>query len=79
MDADPITAFLAAMEATGIKPIEPIASLLGPKLCRFRCDGDGKRKRNGWRYRWWRAPRHWRPPHAVRPPNWRGKSPARVG
>lgn len=48
MPVEPITAFLAAMDAAGIKPVEPIASLLGPKLCRFRCDGDGKGKRNGW-------------------------------
>jgi len=48
MNADPVSAFLSAMEAVGIKPIEPIASMLGPKLCRFRCEGDGKGKRNGW-------------------------------
>lgn len=45
---DVISSFLRAMESAGIKPTEPITAMLGPKLCRFRCDGDGKGKRNGW-------------------------------
>jgi putative DNA primase/helicase len=40
--------FIAAMRAAGVDPVEPIAgNLLGGKLIRFRCQGDGK-KRNGW-------------------------------
>ncbi len=40
--------FIAAMEAAGVVPAEPIAGkLLSGKLIRFRCEGDGK-KRNGW-------------------------------
>lgn len=40
--------FIAAMRAAGVDPKEPIASkLMGGKVVRFRCEGDG-RKRNGW-------------------------------
>jgi len=40
--------FLAAMAAAGVVPVEPIAGkLLGGRIVRFRCEGDGK-KRNGW-------------------------------
>lgn len=46
--ADPLAAFCAAIEAAGIKPLEPIASRLGPTLIRFACEGDGRGKRNGW-------------------------------
>ncbi len=40
--------FIAAMIAAGMKPVEPVASRLGSTLIRFRCDGDGQGKRNGW-------------------------------
>lgn len=46
--SDPVAAFLSAMEASGVKPVEPIAASLGPSLIRFACEGDGKGKRNGW-------------------------------
>lgn len=46
--AEVISAFLAAIEAAGIKPVEPIANRLGSALVRFRCENDGKGKRNGW-------------------------------
>jgi len=40
--------FIAAMRASGVDPKESIASkLMGGKVVRFRCEGDG-RKRNGW-------------------------------
>ncbi|MFO6447848.1 hypothetical protein ACLBKU_11940 [Erythrobacter sp. NE805] len=40
--------FIAAMTAAGVVPVEPIAGkLVGGKIVRFRCQGDG-RKRNGW-------------------------------
>ncbi len=40
--------FIDAMRAAGVDPVEPIAGkLMGGKLVRFRCQGDG-RKRNGW-------------------------------
>jgi len=45
---EPVATFLSAMEASGIKPVEPIAASLGPSLIRFACEGDGKGKRNGW-------------------------------
>lgn len=41
--------FLRAMELEGIKPVEPIAQRLSSgELIRFRCDGDGKGRQNGW-------------------------------
>ncbi|AHE57324.1 toprim domain-containing protein [Sphingomonas sanxanigenens] len=46
--SDIAVAFIDAMAAVGIKPVEPILPLLGPELIRFRCDGDGIGKRNGW-------------------------------
>lgn len=46
---DAIHEFLAAMECEGVKPVEPIANRLsGGELIRFRCDGDGKGRQNGW-------------------------------
>ncbi len=37
------------MEAEGVKPIEPVAQRLSSgDLIRFRCDGDGKGRQNGW-------------------------------
>lgn len=48
MQSDATAAFISAMEAAGIKPVEPIADRLGPDLIRFACEGDGKGKRNGW-------------------------------
>jgi putative DNA primase/helicase len=47
--ADALTDFIAAMELEGVKPVEPIASRLSSgELIRFRCDGDGKGRQNGW-------------------------------
>lgn len=44
-----ITDFIAAMECEGVKPVEPIAQRLASgELIRFRCDGDGKGRQNGW-------------------------------
>lgn len=41
--------FLRAMELEGVKPVEPIAPRLpSGELIRFRCDGDGKGRQNGW-------------------------------
>lgn len=46
---DAIAEFLHAMEIEGVKPIEPIAQRLSSgDLIRFRCDGDGKGRQNGW-------------------------------
>lgn len=46
---DAIADFLAFMEANGVKPVEPIAARLASgSLIRFRCEGDGKGRRNGW-------------------------------
>jgi putative DNA primase/helicase len=40
---------LRAMELEGVKPVEPIANrLMSGELIRFRCDGDGKGRQNGW-------------------------------
>ena len=47
--ADPVSEFLDAMGAAGIRPMEPIADKLasgGP--VRFRADGDKPGRRNGW-------------------------------
>lgn len=44
-----ISDFVAFMEANGVVPIEPIAQRLASgNLIRFRCDGDGKGRQNGW-------------------------------
>jgi putative DNA primase/helicase len=48
MTQDAVAAFIAAMEAAGVHPSEPIADRLGPDLIRFACEGDGSGKRNGW-------------------------------
>lgn len=46
---DAVLDLLSAMEAEGIKPVEPIAHrLTSGDLIRFRCDGDGKGRQNGW-------------------------------
>ena len=46
---DPVTDFLAAMIAAGIRPIEPIADKLASgNPVRFRADGDKLGRRNGW-------------------------------
>lgn len=47
--ADAIADFLHAMEIEGIKPTEPIAQRLSSgDLIRFRCEGDGRARQNGW-------------------------------
>lgn len=44
-----IADFLAFMETNGVKPTEEIASRLASgSLIRFRCEGDGKARKNGW-------------------------------
>ena len=49
MSADAIAEFISFMEANGVTPIEPIAQRLATgALIRFRCDGDGKGRQNGW-------------------------------
>jgi putative DNA primase/helicase len=46
---DAVADFIAAMEIEGVRPIEPIAQRLSSgELIRFRCDGDGKGRQNGW-------------------------------
>lgn len=46
---DAIADFLSFMESSGVQPIEPIAQRLGSgSLIRFRCEGDGKGRQNGW-------------------------------
>lgn len=46
---DAIADFIHAMELEGIRPVEPIAQRLASgELIRFRCDGDGKGRLNGW-------------------------------
>lgn len=46
---DAIADFIHAMEIEGIRPVEPIAQRLSSgELIRFRCDGDGKSRQNGW-------------------------------
>ena len=47
--ADPVADFIAAMEASGVRPVEPIATRLqSGQLIRFRCEGDRKGRLNGW-------------------------------
>lgn len=47
--ADAISDFIDFMEANGVKPVEPIAQRLASgSLIRFRCEGDGKARQNGW-------------------------------
>lgn len=46
---DAIADFIGFMESNGVKPIEPVAQRLASgELIRFRCDGDGKGRQNGW-------------------------------
>lgn len=46
---DHIADFLRFMEANGVKSDEPIAARLATgALIRFRCEGDGKGRQNGW-------------------------------
>lgn len=46
---DAIADFISFMEANGVAPAEPIAQRLGSgNLIRFRCEGDGKGRKNGW-------------------------------
>ena len=45
---DAVADFIGAMEAAGVRPVEPIAQRLGGGLIRFRADGDKPGKRNGW-------------------------------
>lgn len=47
--ADAIVDFIGAMEAEGIRAVEPIAQRLASgELIRFRCEGDGTGRQNGW-------------------------------
>lgn len=49
MASDALPAFLAAMAAAGVHPVEPIAQpLASGKLVRFRAQGDGPGRQNGW-------------------------------
>jgi putative DNA primase/helicase len=48
MTTEHVSAFIDAMTAAGMKPIDPIAGKLGPDRIRFRCEGDRKGKLNGW-------------------------------
>lgn len=46
---DAVHEFIRAMEMEGVKPVEPIAQrLTSGELIRFRCDGDGRGRQNGW-------------------------------
>lgn len=46
---DAIADFIRFMEANGVKATEPIAQRLATgALIRFRCEGDGKGRQNGW-------------------------------
>lgn len=46
---EPLSDFIRAMELEGIKPVEPVAQRLSSgELIRFRCDGDGQGRQNGW-------------------------------
>lgn len=47
--SDAIADFIAFMETNGVAPAEPIAQRLASgSLIRFRCEGDGKGRLNGW-------------------------------
>lgn len=47
--SDAIPSFIKAMEAAGLKPMEPVATLLGSgNLVRFRAEGDKPGRRNAW-------------------------------
>lgn len=46
---DPVADFIAAMEAAGVRPVEPVAHRLASgALIRFRSEGDGRNRQNGW-------------------------------
>jgi len=46
---DAINELIRAMEIEGIRPIEPIEQrLTSGELIRFRCEGDGRGRQNGW-------------------------------
>lgn len=46
---DAIADFIGFMEANGVEPVEPIAQRIASgSLIRFRCEGDGKGRQNGW-------------------------------
>lgn len=46
---DTINSFIETMALEGVKPAEPIAGRLATgQLIRFRCDGDGHGRQNGW-------------------------------
>jgi putative DNA primase/helicase len=46
---DAIHELVAAMEMEGVRPIEPIEQrLMSGELIRFRCEGDGRGRQNGW-------------------------------
>lgn len=46
---DAIADFIRAMEIEGVRPVEPITQRLASgELIRFRCDGDGRGRQNGW-------------------------------
>jgi putative DNA primase/helicase len=47
--SDAIPAFIAAMEAAGVRPVDPIAQRLGGgELIRFRAEGDKAGRQNAW-------------------------------
>lgn len=47
--SDPVSTFLNAMQAAGIRPLEPIAHKLAEgQPVRFRAEGDRPGRRNGW-------------------------------
>lgn len=47
--ADAVADFIAAMELEGLHAVEPIAQRLSSgELIRFRCEGDGRGRQNGW-------------------------------
>lgn len=49
MTADIITAFVTAIEAAGIHPVDPIAARLESReIIRFRAEGDRPGRENGW-------------------------------
>lgn len=47
--ADALADFISAMEMEGIRAVEPILQRLSSgELIRFRCEGDGNGRQNGW-------------------------------
>ena len=48
-ESEPIADMIGAMEMEGVHPVEPIAQRLASgELIRFRCEGDGRGRQNGW-------------------------------